>query len=71
MKGKEIRFVSLDELLNSEFYKTGEVAKMLGVSRQAVLDWIKKGQLRAFKVGRSYRIPKADLEEFLRRINET
>jgi excisionase family DNA binding protein len=69
MSWKELKDLSLDNLLKSEWYKTGEIADMLGVTRQAVITWIKKGWLKAFKVGKSYRVTKEDLEDFLRRAN--
>jgi len=71
MSWKNLRDLSLDNLLKSEWYKTGEIASMLGVTRQAVITWIKRGQLKAFKVGKSYRVLKEDLEEFLRRANDS
>ncbi len=41
------------------FYSVNDLAKLLGVSRIAVFKKIKKGQIRAHKVGRSY-VVKAD-----------
>lgn len=40
---------------------TAEVAKILGISRVAVFQRIKKGQLRAIKVGRNYVIEPKDI----------
>ncbi len=40
---------------------TTEVAKILGVSRQAVLKKIKSGKIKAEKIGRNYVINRADL----------
>jgi excisionase family DNA binding protein len=67
---KDLKDLNLSNLLKSEWYKTGEIADMLGVSRQTVINWIKKGWLKAFKVGKSYRITKEDFEDFLRRAND-
>jgi excisionase family DNA binding protein len=43
----------------SEFLTTGEVARLCGVSRDAVVKWIKKGTLRAIRTpGGHYRVPR-------------
>jgi excisionase family DNA binding protein len=44
-----------------EFISTAELAKILGISRVAVHKKIKKGEIRAAKVGRNYVIAKKDL----------
>jgi len=44
-----------------EFISSGELAKLLGVSRIAVFKKIKSGKIKAFKIGRNYAIP---IEEF-------
>jgi excisionase family DNA binding protein len=46
-------------------YKTSEVADMFGVTRQAVIYWIKNGWLKAIRFGKSYRIKEEDLREFI------
>ena len=35
-------------------------------SRQTVWGWVKSGELPALKVGRHYRVARADLEKFIR-----
>ena len=54
--------VNIDD---SRLYRTGEVAKLTGVTRQAVLNWIKQGWVRAIRIGRYYRIRGSDLKRFL------
>lgn len=49
-----------DKLLNVK-----EVADYLGVTKITLYTWIKEEKLKAFKFGRSWRISKADLEEFI------
>ncbi len=45
---------------------TGEVARLLHVTRVAVLFWIRGGKLSAYRVpGGRYRIPRADFQRFL------
>lgn len=40
-------------------YTTGEVAKMLRLSRRTVSDWAKTGRIEAIRPGRRWRIPAA------------
>lgn len=44
-----------------QFVSTQEAAKILGISRIAVFNKIKKGEIPAQKVGRNYIIDKKDL----------
>jgi len=50
---------------NKEFISTSELAKLLGISRVAVFNRIKRGQIRAIRVGRNFAIPKESLPEVL------
>ena len=47
------------------YLTTTELAKMLGMSRIAVFKRIQSGKLRAERVGRAYRIRRADLPSIL------
>ena len=42
-----------------------QLQKMLHISRQLSYELINSGQIRAFKVGNSYRIPKIDVIDFV------
>lgn len=46
---------------SKEFYTTTEMAKLLGISRIAVFNKIKKGDIRAQKMGRNFIIFKKDI----------
>jgi len=46
---------------DKEFLSTTELAKLLGISRIAVFQKIKKGEIKAVKVGRNFIINKKDL----------
>jgi len=46
-------------------YSVKELADLLKISRIAVFRKIKKGQIKAEKVGRNYIIPKEEIEEVL------
>lgn len=48
-------------MANTELFSTTELAEILGISRQAVHKKIKKGEIKAKKVGRNYVIAKKDL----------
>ncbi len=47
---------------NKEFLTVSEVAKLLGISREAILKRIKKGQLKATRIGRNFAIHKKEFE---------
>ena len=42
-----------------------EVAQILKVHRLTVYRWVEAGKLRAYKLGRIYRVAEKDLEVFL------
>jgi excisionase family DNA binding protein len=42
-----------------------EVAQILKVHPLTVYEWVKAGKLRAYKLGRVYRVAEKDLEVFL------
>lgn len=50
------------EELTETFYTVQEAADLLKVHYQTVRNWIKSGELRVVKIGRSYRIPKSQIE---------
>ncbi len=50
---------------SKEFLSVSEFAKILGISRIAVYKKIKKGQIKAIRIGRSYAIPKKYLTDII------
>jgi excisionase family DNA binding protein len=48
---------------SKEFYTTKELAELLGISRVAVFNKIKKGDIKAQKMGRNFIIFKKDVED--------
>ncbi len=44
-----------------EFISIQELANLLGISRIAVYNKVKKGQIKAIRIGRSYAIPKESI----------
>ena len=47
-----------------KLYKCKEVAEMYRVKVSTVWEWIKSGKLKAYRIGRLYRIYKEDLAQF-------
>jgi excisionase family DNA binding protein len=48
------------------FYTPEELAAMLKVTRQAVYNWIQQGYMESVRIGRTVRIPGAEVERLLR-----
>jgi excisionase family DNA binding protein len=53
--------------MEKDFYSTQEVAKIVGLSRQAIFKKIKAGKIKANKVGKSFIIPRTELPKILDR----
>ena len=62
--------IELDAILSKtnepQFYSVQDASKLLNVSELTIYNHIKKGVLKAFKMGRKYQIKKVDLEEALK-----
>lgn len=50
---------------SKEYYSLPEVARLLGVSRIYVYQKVKRGEIRAIKIGRNYAVAKTELEVLL------
>jgi excisionase family DNA binding protein len=55
---------------NNSFLTVEQVAEMLQVHWQTVLNYIKSGKLKAVRLGKGYRIPKNSLDQFVKK-NQT
>ena len=51
---------------SNSFYTVEQVAELLQVHWQTVLNYIKGGKLEAVKLGRGYRISKEALDKFIK-----
>ena len=51
----------------SEYLSLAEVAKILGISRIAVYQKVKKGDIKAIRIGRSFAVPRSYLSSILGR----
>ena len=43
--------------MDNKFVSTQELGSLLGVTRQTVRNWIKKGHIRAYHIGQNLKIP--------------
>lgn len=50
-----------------EFYTLRDVSEMLHVSMTTIYRYVKEGRLTPAKIGNSYRVSEADLQEFIDR----
>jgi excisionase family DNA binding protein len=50
--------------LSGDYYSVDQVAGLLGLNPRTVRGYIRKGTLRASKIGKQYRVTQADLEAF-------
>lgn len=46
-------------------YTVGEIAELMKVTKTTVYSYIKRGELKAKKIGKYYRVTEANLKEFL------
>jgi putative molybdopterin biosynthesis protein len=51
-----------------EFYTAFDLADKLSVNVMTIYRYIKAGKLRAYKIGREFRIDKEEFEAFLERV---
>ena len=56
---------------SATFYTAREVADMLKVNIMTIYRYIKKGKIRAHKIGKDFRIDKKDLERFIKATSTT
>lgn len=54
---------------DKEFYKAEELAKKLQLNIMTIYRYIKAGKLKAYKIGKEYRIDKQEFEAFLKRVS--
>lgn len=50
-----------------EFYKAEDLAKLLEVNIMTIYRYIKARRLKAYKIGREFRIDKNEFQSFLRK----
>lgn len=52
------------------YYSLLEIAVMLGISRQTVYAWVKKGKISAFKCSGTIRVKKTDFDKFIEKFTK-
>lgn len=52
-----------------KFYKTEELAEKLRVNIMTIYRYIKAGKFKAYKIGKEFRIDKAEFEAFLKQVS--
>ena len=60
----------MNENISKEWYSPKEIAKILDVSYQTVINWIKADKLKASKISSLLKIHKNDLEIFVTKKKE-
>ena len=51
---------------DEKLYKLSDFAKLMGVSRSAVIKWIKQGKIRAVEIHGRWYIPESELEKLIK-----
>jgi excisionase family DNA binding protein len=51
------------------FYKAEDLAELLEVNIMTIYRYIKAGRLKAYKLGREFRIEKSEFDAFLKKIS--
>lgn len=53
---------------DKEFYTAQDLAEKLGVNIMTIYRYIKAGKLKAYKIGKEFRIDKNEFNAFLKRV---
>jgi len=59
----------LPKIENEEFYSCEELADVLRVNIMTIYRYIKADRLKAYKIGRDFRIDKVEFERFLKSVS--
>ena len=54
--------------MEKEFYTAEELAEKLRVNIMTIYRYIKAGKLKAYKIGKEFRIPKKEFNQFLDKV---
>jgi len=54
---------------NKPFYKAEDLAEQLEVNIMTIYRYIKAGRLKAYKLGREFRIEKDEFQKFLNKVS--
>jgi excisionase family DNA binding protein len=56
-------------LKEKDFYKAEDLARVLEVNIMTIYRYIKAGRLKAYKIGREFRIDKTEFQSFLKKVS--
>ena len=54
---------------DKEFYRAEDLAELLEVNIMTIYRYIKAGRLKAYKIGRDFRIDKDEFNAFLKKVS--
>jgi len=54
--------------MKSKFYTPFEISEMLRVNKMTIYRYIRAGKIKAYKIGKDYRIEEKEYERFLKSI---
>ena len=57
------------KIMNNEFYTAKELADKLRVNIMTIYRYIGAGKLKAYKIGKEFRIDKVEFNRFLKRVS--
>jgi|GEM_PF-387873 len=60
---------ALRDETTKEFYRAEDLAKLLEVNIMTIYRYIKAGRLKAYKIGRDFRIDKNEFNRFLKSVS--
>ena len=55
--------------MNKDFYTAKDLADKLGLNIMTIYRYIDKKKLKAYKIGKEYRIERSDFEAFLKKVS--
>ncbi len=53
---------------DKDFYKAEDLAELLEVNIMTIYRYIKAGKLKAYKIGKAYRVDKVEFQRFLQQV---
>jgi putative resolvase len=55
--------------MSKEFYRAEDLAKKLDVNIMTIYRYIKAGKIKAYKIGKEFRIDKTGFKSFLKKVS--
>lgn len=61
--------MDIKSMIEKPFYKAEDLAEVLDVNIMTIYRYIKSGRLKAYKLGREFRIEKEEFDAFLKNVS--